>query len=103
MEKVYQAVESAKKSGKICKGANEVTKALEKGEAKFVTYAKDVSPKEIVMHLPILAEEKGIPCLEVESKKELGASAGLPVGTTAVAILDEGKAKGLIKEVSNTK
>jgi len=100
MEQVYQAVEAAKKSGKICKGANEVTKALEKGKAKFVTYAKDVSPAEIVMHLPILAKEKGVLCIEVESKQELGVAAGIPVGTTAVAILEEGDAKEIIKGLS---
>ena len=80
MEQAYEAIEIAKKSGKICKGANEVTKALEKGKAKFVAYAKDVSPAEIVMHLPILSKEKGVTCVGVESKQELGAAAGLPRG-----------------------
>ncbi len=100
MEQAYEAIEIAKKSGKICKGANEVTKALEKGKAKFVAYAKDVSPVEIVMHLPILSKEKGVTCIGVESKQELGAAAGLPLGTTAVAILEEGDAKNLIKDLS---
>ncbi len=100
MEKAYEAVELAKKSGKISKGANEVTKALEKGKAKLVVYAKDVSPAEIVMHLPILSKEKGIPCVEVPSKQELGAAAGIPLGTTAVAIIEEGDSKDLIKELS---
>ncbi len=99
MEKAYQAVEIAKKTGKITKGANEVTKALERGKAKLVVYAKDVSPKEIVMHLPILAKEKGVPCVEVDSKQELGAAAGLPVGTSAVAVVQEGDAKDLIAEL----
>ena len=100
MEEAYEAIELAKKSGKICKGANEVTKALEKGKAKLVVYAKDVSPAEIVMHLPILAKEKNVICIEVGSKQELGASAGLPLGTTAVAITEEGDAKDMIKILS---
>ncbi len=100
MEEAYEAIELAKKSGKICKGANEVTKALEKGKAKLVAYAKDVSPAEIVMHLPILAKEKGVICVEVGSKQELGAAAGLPLGTTAVAITEEGDAKDIIKTLS---
>ncbi len=100
MEEAYEAIELAKKSGKICKGANEVTKALEKGKAKLVVYAKDVSPAEIVMHLPILAKEKKVICIEVSSKQELGASAGLPLGTTAVAITEEGDAKDMIKILS---
>jgi large subunit ribosomal protein L7Ae len=100
MEKVYEAIELARKSGKICKGANEVTKALEKGTAKLVAYAKDVSPAEIVMHLPILSKEKGVKCFEVASKQELGAAAGLALSTTAVAITEEGDAKKVIATLS---
>ena len=44
----YTIIEKARKTGKIDKGANEVTKAAERGVAKAVFYAADVSPKEIV-------------------------------------------------------
>lgn len=97
-EKAYEAVELARKSGKIIKGTNEVTKAIEKDKAKLVVYAKDVTPAEIIMHLPLLAKEKGIPCIEVPSKDELGAAAGLKLGTASVAIVSAGDAKDLIKE-----
>lgn len=99
-EKAYEAVELAKKTGKIRKGSNEVTKALEKGKAKLVVIAKDVSPPEIIMHIPILAKEKGVVCIEVPSKEELGAAAGLGVGTAAVAVVQEGEAKKVISELS---
>jgi large subunit ribosomal protein L7Ae len=98
-DKLFEAVEVAKATGKIKKGANEVTKAMEKGEAKLVLYAKDVQPPEITMHIPLLAKEKGVPCFEVASKEELGAAAGLPLGTTAVAIVQEGEAKALLKDI----
>ena len=96
-ENLYEAIELARKTGKIKKGINEVTKAVEKGKAKFVIYAEDVSPKEITMHLPLLCKEKGIQCGAVPSKEELGAAAGLPVGTGAVAITNEGEAKDALK------
>lgn len=99
-EKAYEAIEVANSTGKIKKGSNEVTKALEKGKAKLVVIAKDVSPPEVVMHLPILAKEKNVPCIEVPSKEELGAAAGLSVGTTAVAIVQEGEAKKIIAELT---
>lgn len=98
-QKAYEAIEVAKSTGKLKKGSNEVTKALERGTAKLVAVAKDVTPPEITMHLPILAKEKGIPCVEVPSKEELGAAAGLSVGTAAIAITSEGDAKPLIKEI----
>ncbi len=100
VEKAYEAVEAAKKSGKLKKGVNEATKAIERGSAKLVVVAKDTNPKEIIMHLPILCEEKGIPVVIVNSKEELGAAAGLTVPTSAIAITEEGEAKALIKEIA---
>jgi len=98
VDKVLEAIEVAKATGKLKKGVNEVTKAVEKGTAKLAVVAANITPKEIVMHLPLLAEEKGVPYVEVPSKEDLGAAAGIDVGTAAVAIIEEGEAKALIKE-----
>ncbi len=98
-EQVFEAIELAKASGSIKKGTNEVTKALEKGHAKLVVIAKDVTPPEITMHLPLLSEEKKVLCIEVPSKEELGAAAGLELGTAAVAITQEGNAKKIVKDL----
>jgi len=97
--KAYEAIEIAKKTGKLKRGTNEVTKIIEKGLAKLVVYATDVNPKEITMHLLPLCDEKNIPCIEVSSKEELGAASGLDVSTGAVAIIQEGEAGELIKEL----
>ena len=51
------------------------------------------------MHIPLLAKEKNIVCVEVPSKEGLGASAGLELGTAAIAIVQEGEAKRLIEEI----
>ncbi len=63
-EKAFEAIEIAKSSGKLKKGANEVTKVIEKGKAKLVVIAEDTSPKEIIMHIPMLCEEKKITCIK---------------------------------------
>ena len=99
-EKIYEAVEVAKATGKIKKGSNEVTKSAEKGTAKLIVTAKNINPPEITMHLPLLAKEKGIPYVEVPSKEELGAAAGIAVGTASISIVDEGEAKNLLKEIT---
>jgi len=98
-DKALEAVEVAKATGKLKKGTNEVTKALERGVAKLVVYAKDVQPAEVVMHIPLIAKEKGIMCVDVDSKEELGAAAGVGIPTSAVAIVEEGDAKTLLKEL----
>ena len=89
----YSTIEQARKTGKIEKGVNEVTKAVERGVAKLVVYAKDVEPKEIVAHIPALCKEKGIECHEADSKIKLGAAAGISVACTSVAVTDLGDAK----------
>jgi large subunit ribosomal protein L7Ae len=89
---VYHIVEKAKKTGKIEKGTNEVTKAIERGVAKLVVYAADVEPKEIVLHIPALCKEKGIKCFEADSKQKLGLAVGLSVSASSVAIIEAGDA-----------
>ncbi|MFH1801544.1 MAG: ribosomal L7Ae/L30e/S12e/Gadd45 family protein [archaeon] len=93
MADTYQIIEKAKRTGKIEKGTNEVTKAIERGTAKFVVYAGDVNPKEIVQHISVLCKEKKVPCKEVDSKQKLGIAAGLPVSASSVAVIDAGDAE----------
>jgi large subunit ribosomal protein L7Ae len=93
MASVYDIVEKAAKTGKVDRGVNEVTKAVERGVAKLVVIAKDVEPKELIQHLPILCKEKGINLSEVDSKQKLGISSGINRPTAAVAVIKEGEAK----------
>ena len=95
----YDLVEKARDNGKISKGANEATKQVERGQAKLVVMAEDVTPEEVLAHMPILCEEKNIPYTYVPSKEELGSSAGLKVSTAAVAIVNLGKEKAGIESI----
>lgn len=63
--------------------------------------AEDVDPPEILMHMPILCEEKGIPFSYVPSKQELGVAAGLGKATASVAIVEPGKAKPMLDELAS--
>ena len=95
----YNIVETSRKTGKIDKGTNEVTKAIELGVAKLVVYAKDVEPKEIVAHLAALCKEKNIPCVEVDSKQKLGIAAGIGVKASAVAVITAGESEAEIAQI----
>lgn len=92
MANIYDIVEKASKTGKIDKGVNEVTKAVERGVAKLVVVATDVNPKEIIQHLPILCKEKNIKYAEVDSKQKLGISAQIKVSCSAIAVMESGDA-----------
>jgi large subunit ribosomal protein L7Ae len=102
VNQLYEVVEIARDSdnGKIAKGSNEVTKVVERGHAKFVVMAEDVVPEEVLAHMPMLCDEKEIPYGYVPSKQELGSAAGLTVPTSAVAVVQPGKAKARIDDLS---
>jgi large subunit ribosomal protein L7Ae len=95
----YEVISRAKDSGKIRKGANEATKAIERKQAVLVAMAEDTSPREILAHIPGLCEEKGISYITVPKKEELGKAAGLSVPTTAVAVVEAGEAKKILEEL----
>ena len=70
VDKVLQALEIAKNTGKIKKGTNETTKTIERGKAKLVVIAQNVEPKEIE-----LKEENAIAIYKIktdENRKLLG-------------------------------
>ena len=101
-DKAYQLVQVARESGKITKGTNEVTKAIERGVSKLVLIAQDVEPPQIVAHIPLLCDERKISYLYVPNKQDLGKSAGIEVNCSAIAIIDGGEASETLKELIET-
>jgi len=99
-DQTYDAIEKARDTGNIVTGTNEVTKSIERNEADLVVIAGDVSPEEIVMHLPPLAEEKDVSYTYVPDKEELGLAAGIQVQSAAIAVTDSGSATDDIEDVS---
>ena len=93
MADIYQIIDKVRRTGKVEKGTNEVTKAIERGTAKLVVYATDVEPKEIVQHLPLLCKEKNIPCKEADNRQKLGIAVGIQVPTSSVAVIEAGDAE----------
>jgi large subunit ribosomal protein L7Ae len=96
----YEIVEVARDTGKVRKGTNETTKAVERVIAKFVAIAEDVDPPEIIFHLPIMCEEKNIPYIFVASKNKLGSALGIDVPSASAAIIEAGEAQRLIDDLT---
>jgi len=99
-EKALQLVQVASETGKIRVGTNEVTKSSERSEAKLVVMAEDVDPVEILVHIPMLCEEKRIPYIYVPKKQRLGQAAGLSKSAASVAVVEAGEAKSLLDELA---
>ena len=102
VNEVYEAVRLARQSGKVRKGTNETTKAIERGVSKLVVIAEDVQPPEVVANLPILCEERNAAYIFVPSKQQLGESLGIDVGSAAATIVDAGDAQHIVDQVINS-
>jgi large subunit ribosomal protein L7Ae len=96
---IYEALRVAHQSGKVKKGTNEVTKAIERGISKLVIIAEDVEPPEVVAHLPILCDEHGAAYAFVPSRQDLGKSLGIDVTSAAAAIIDAGDAQHIVDQI----
>ncbi len=99
VEAVFEAIRQARSTGKVKKGTNETTKAVERGIAKLVIIAEDVDPPEVVAHLPLLCEERKVPYLYVPSKKELGEALGIDVAAASACIVEPGDAQPLLEQI----
>ena len=96
---ILEALRVAATTGKVRKGTNEATKAIERGISKLIIIAEDVEPPEVVAHLPLICEEQGAAYAFVPEKQELGKALGIDVTSAAAAILDAGDAQHIIDEV----
>ena len=88
-KEIFSLITKASQLKQIKKGANEATKTLNRGISDLIIIAADAKPLEIVLHLPLLCEDKNVPYVFVESQKLLGRSCGVSRPVIAVSILNK--------------
>ena len=104
MKKVYKTIKKAAKNGTLKRGVKEVVKTLRKSPASapgntsfpgVVIIAGDISPQDVISHLPVLCEDHNVPFIFVTSRAELGAAAKTKRPTSVVMIMEkqDGKKK----------
>merc|ERR1712046_265301 len=74
---ILDVIQQAASYKQLKKGANEATKTLNRGISEFVVMAADTEPLEILLHLPLLAEDKDVPYVFIPSKQALGRACGV--------------------------
>jgi len=84
--KLLELVQQANNVGQCKRGANEATKALNRGTAAIVVLTADCEPLAILLHLPLLCEDKNTPYVFVNSKSALGRATGVSRPVIAAAI-----------------
>jgi ribosomal protein L7Ae-like RNA K-turn-binding protein len=74
---ILDLVQQAANYKQLKKGANEATKTLNRGVSEVIVMAADAEPLEIILHLPLLCEDKNVPYVFVASKVALGRACGV--------------------------
>jgi len=99
--KILNLVQQAANYQQLKKGANEATKTLNRGQSEFIVMAADAEPLEILLHLPLLCEDKNVPYVFVRSKQALGRACGVsrPVIAASVTANEGSQLKAQIQGI----
>ncbi|KAK2033288.1 ribosomal protein L7Ae/L30e/S12e/Gadd45 family protein [Colletotrichum zoysiae] len=85
-QEILDLVQQCQHYRQLKKGANEATKTLNRGVSELIILASDTLPLSIVLHLPLLAEDKNVPYVYVKSKTALGRACGVSRAVIAASI-----------------
>lgn len=89
-KKVLKTVKKASKAKHVKRGVKEVVKALRKGEKGLVIIAGDISPPDVISHIPVLCEDSAVPFVFIPSKEDLGSAGATKRPTSCVMIVPGG-------------
>lgn len=85
-QQILDVTQQASNLRQLKKGANEATKTLNRGISEFIIMAADTEPIEILLHLPLLCEDKNVPYVFVPSRTALGRACGVSRPVIAASI-----------------
>ncbi|KXS10410.1 L30e-like protein [Gonapodya prolifera JEL478] len=86
-KKLYKTIKKAAKAKCIKRGVKEVVKGVRKGNKGIVFIAGDISPIDVITHLPILCEEASVPYCYVPSKVDLGEAGATKRPTSCIMMV----------------
>ncbi|PVU88320.1 hypothetical protein BB561_005912 [Smittium simulii] len=90
-KKLFKVIKKANKNKHVKRGVKEVVKGVRKGFKGLVLLAGNISPIDVISHVPVLCEENNIPYIYVNSKEELGFSVNTKRPTSCIMIVPSGK------------
>ncbi|CAE6530870.1 unnamed protein product [Rhizoctonia solani] len=93
VKKLHKTVKKASKGRQVKRGVKEVVKSIRKGEKGLLILAADITPIDIISHLPVMAEDASIPYIFVASKEELGQASSTKRPTSCVLVCPDTKNK----------
>jgi U4/U6 small nuclear ribonucleoprotein SNU13 len=99
---ILDLVQQASHYRQLKKGANETTKTLNRGISEIIILAADTAPLAILLHLPLVAEDKNVPYVYVPSKTALGRACGVSRAVIAASITTN-EASDLMNQIREVK
>jgi H/ACA ribonucleoprotein complex subunit 2 len=111
--KLLRVIRKASKNKDIKRGVKEVVKVIRKQQHKkaphgaLVVFAGNISPIDVLTHVPVMCEDNDVPYIYVPAKEDLGEAAQTKRPTSCVMILAKKDAdyieslKKCLKEIKN--
>ncbi|KAJ5709321.1 13 kDa ribonucleoprotein-associated protein [Penicillium malachiteum] len=87
-QELLDLLQQATRLRKVAKGSNEVTKCINRNQAKLVILAADTEPLYLVTHFTRRCEQNDIPYVYVPSKLAMGRACALATHMSAACITD---------------
>uniref|UniRef100_A0A0D6QXJ0 H/ACA ribonucleoprotein complex subunit 2 n=1 Tax=Araucaria cunninghamii TaxID=56994 RepID=A0A0D6QXJ0_ARACU len=101
-KKTLKLVRRASEVKCLKRGVKEVVKSIRRGKKGLCVIAGNISPIDVITHVPILCEESDIPYIYVPSKEDL-AGAGATKRPTCCVLVLTSPTKGSISEEDQKK
>ncbi|KAJ3699276.1 H/ACA ribonucleoprotein complex subunit 2-like protein [Rhynchospora pubera] len=92
-KRTFKLVRRAAESKCLRRGVKEVVKSIRRNQKGLCVIAGNISPIDVITHLPILCEENSIPYIYVPTKEDL-ANAGATKRPTCCVLVTTKPAKG---------
>jgi len=95
VKKILKTVKKSAKSKTLRRGVKEVVKALRKSPSSgtdianptaIVVIAADISPMDVISHIPVLCEDHSVPYIYIKSRAQLGEASATKRPTSVVMV-----------------
>jgi H/ACA ribonucleoprotein complex subunit 2 len=95
LKKILKTVKKSAKTKTLRRGVKEVVKALRKSQTTssdpsnpiaIVVIAADISPMDVISHIPVLCEDHSVPYIYIKSRAQLGEASATKRPTSVVMV-----------------
>ncbi len=100
---ILDLVQQANNYKELKRGANEATKTLNRGTSQLIVMAANAEPLEILLHLPLLCEDKNVPYVFVKDKHALGRACGISRPVVSVSITSDPDSSSIAAQIKTLK